>query len=86
MRPVENLVELFFTSVGRNSKLLLNVPPTREGLLHEVDVARLRGMRERLQQHGGDIKIETRPGAGFSLQLTLPVSAAAAAARQGAIA
>ena len=46
----------------------------------------LRGMRERLQQHGGDLKIETRPGAGFSLQLTLPVSAAAAAARQGAIA
>ena len=48
MRSVENLVDLFFTSVGRNSKLLLNVPPTREGLLHETDVARLRGMRERL--------------------------------------
>ena len=25
-------------SVGRNSKLLLNVPPTRDGLLHDVDV------------------------------------------------
>lgn len=48
VRSVENLVDLFFTSVGRNSKLLLNVPPTREGLLHETDVARLRGMRERL--------------------------------------
>lgn len=48
VRSVDNLVELFFTSVGRNSKLLLNVPPTREGLLHEVDVARLRGMHERL--------------------------------------
>jgi alpha-L-fucosidase len=48
VRPVENLVELYFTSVGRNSKLLLNVPPTRDGLLHEVDVARLRGMHERL--------------------------------------
>ena len=33
---------------GRNSKLLLNVPPTREGLLHPTDVSRLRGMRERL--------------------------------------
>jgi alpha-L-fucosidase len=45
VRSVENLVELYFTSVGRNSKLLLNVPPTRDGLFHEVDVARLRGMR-----------------------------------------
>ena len=46
----------------------------------------LRGMRERLQQHGGDLKIETRPGAGFCLHLTLPASAAAAAACEGAIA
>jgi alpha-L-fucosidase len=48
VRAVENLVQLYFTSVGRNSKLLLNVPPTREGLLHDTDVARLRGMRESL--------------------------------------
>ena len=48
VRLVENLVQLYFTSVGRNSKLLLNVPPTREGLLHQTDVARLGGMRERL--------------------------------------
>jgi alpha-L-fucosidase len=48
VRSVENLVDLFFTSVGRNSKLLLNVPPTRSGLLHETDVARLAGMRAAL--------------------------------------
>ena len=35
----------------------------------------LRGMRERLLQHGGDLTIETRPEAGFRLQLTLPASA-----------
>ncbi|HZX76572.1 sensor histidine kinase [Lysobacter sp.] len=46
----------------------------------------LRGMRERLQQHGGTLKIETRPGEGFCLHLTLPASAAAAAACEGAIA
>lgn len=39
----------------------------------------LRGMRERLRQHGGDLKIETRPQAGFSLELTLPASASIAA-------
>ena len=48
VRTVENLVQLYFTSVGRNSKLLLNVPPTRDGLLHDTDVARLRGMRASL--------------------------------------
>ena len=48
VRDVDNLVELFFTSVGRNSKLLLNVPPTRDGVLHPTDVSRLRGMRTRL--------------------------------------
>ena len=48
VRSVENLVELYFTSVGRNGKLLLNVPPTSEGLLHSTDVARLIGMREAL--------------------------------------
>lgn len=48
VKSAEELVELYFTSVGRNSKLLLNVPPTREGRLHERDVANLLGMRGRL--------------------------------------
>ncbi len=48
VRSVDNLVDLYFNSVGRNSKLLLNVPPTRDGLLHDVDVARLAGFQERL--------------------------------------
>ena len=49
VRTVEQLVDLYFTSVGRNSKLLLNVPPTTDGLLHDTDVSRLAGMRERLE-------------------------------------
>jgi alpha-L-fucosidase len=48
VKSAEELVGLYFTSVGRNSKLLLNVPPTREGLLHDVDVARLAELRTRL--------------------------------------
>jgi alpha-L-fucosidase len=48
VKPVDELLELYFTSVGRNSKLLLNVPPTRAGVLHETDVARLAGLRARL--------------------------------------
>jgi alpha-L-fucosidase len=48
VKTVDQLATLYFTSVGRNSKLLLNVPPTRDGLLHDVDVARLAGMHDRL--------------------------------------
>jgi alpha-L-fucosidase len=48
VRSVTNLVDLHFTSVGRNSKLLLNVPPTRNGVLHETDVSRLEGMHSAL--------------------------------------
>ncbi|AUZ53844.1 alpha-L-fucosidase [Stenotrophomonas acidaminiphila] len=43
VRTPENLLDLYFTSVGRNSKLLLNVPPTAQGLFHDNDVRALRG-------------------------------------------
>jgi len=48
VRDADNLVQLYFTSVGRNSKLLLNVPPTKAGLLHERDVSNLSAMQRRL--------------------------------------
>ena len=48
VRTVENILNLYVTSVGRNGKLLLNVPPTRDGLIHTTDVARLTEFRERL--------------------------------------
>ncbi len=50
VKSVDDLVSLYFTSVGRNSKLLLNVPPTRDGVLHETDVSTLSGMRDRLSR------------------------------------
>jgi alpha-L-fucosidase len=50
VRSVDDLVDLYFSSVGRNSKLLLNVPPTRDGLIHPTDAARLAGMRSRLDR------------------------------------
>ena len=58
VRTVDNLVELYFTSVGRNSKLLLNVPPTRDGLIHDVDAARLAGFRARRNElFGAPVKM-----------------------------
>ena len=45
VRAIDNLVGLYFTSVGRNAKLLLNVPPTRDGLIHTIDATRLLGFK-----------------------------------------
>jgi alpha-L-fucosidase len=50
VKSVDELVSIYFTSVGRNSKLLLNVPPTRDGVLHPTDVARLSGMHTELSR------------------------------------
>ena len=50
VRSTENLMELYFASVGRNANLLLNVPPTREGLFHEADVRRLADFGARVRE------------------------------------
>jgi len=43
VKTPEELAALYFNSVGRGATLLLNVPPTRDGLLAAEDVASLRG-------------------------------------------
>ena len=50
VRSVENLVDLYFKSVGRNSLLLLNVPPNDKGLLSDTDVKRLAEFRAKLDK------------------------------------
>jgi alpha-L-fucosidase len=50
VKSLEKLVDIYFTSVGRNSVLLLNVPPNNEGLIAEPDVKRLREWRSYLDQ------------------------------------
>lgn len=49
VRSPDDLIELYFSSVGRNAGLLLNVPPTTDGLLHERDVRTLAGFGTRLR-------------------------------------
>jgi alpha-L-fucosidase len=46
VKSAERLFDIYCQSVGRNSKLLLNVPPTRDGLLHPNDVASLMAFRD----------------------------------------
>jgi len=48
VKSPEKLVDIYFNSVGKNSVLLLNIPPDTSGLIHENDVRSLKGMRKML--------------------------------------
>jgi alpha-L-fucosidase len=45
VRSPAGLMDLYFSSVGRNSVLLLNIPPNREGLISDADIRSLQGWR-----------------------------------------
>jgi alpha-L-fucosidase len=47
-RSVEQLTDIYYKSVGRNSVLLLNIPPDREGRFDDRDVTRLAEWRAQL--------------------------------------
>lgn len=44
LKSVRHLMRIYYGAVGGNSLLLLNVPPTKDGLLHKRDVKRLSKM------------------------------------------
>jgi alpha-L-fucosidase len=48
VKSVEKLADIYFSSVGRNAVLLLNIPPDTRGLIHENDIKSLTGLREYL--------------------------------------
>ena len=45
-KSLNQLANIYLQSVGRNSVLLLNIPPDRRGLIADADVARLKELRE----------------------------------------
>jgi alpha-L-fucosidase len=48
VKTVDQLIDIYLGSVGRNGNLLLNLPVDRRGLVHENEVATLRAWRTRL--------------------------------------
>jgi len=50
VKTPQELVDIYYKSVGRNGTLLLNLPPDRRGLVHEADIAALKGMRATLNE------------------------------------
>lgn len=71
--PLENLMNMYYGSVGRNSTLILGVTPDNRGLLPDQDVARLK-------EFGDEIKLRfskplaERQGTGkkFELKFSAP--------------
>ncbi|MCH4553867.1 alpha-L-fucosidase [Aestuariibaculum lutulentum] len=42
VRPLEEMVDIYYESIGRNANLLLNLPVDKRGLVNENDIARLK--------------------------------------------
>ena len=50
VKSADELFDIYLSSVGRGSTLLLNVPPDRRGLIHENDVESLKKWRTMLDE------------------------------------
>lgn len=75
---LEELLEIYYKSVGRNCVLLLNVPPTDEGLLDVRDVERLREFRAALDEifdedlaSGARVAASSSRGEGYGAEKVL---------------
>jgi alpha-L-fucosidase len=73
VKTPEQLFEIYMTSVGRGSTLLLNIPPDRRGLIHENDIKALKDWRMMLYREfeldyaaGAEIKATSERGRNFS--------------------
>jgi alpha-L-fucosidase len=49
VRPLNELLHIYYSSVGGNGTFLLNIPPDTRGLFHENDVSRLKEIGEALR-------------------------------------
>ncbi len=50
VKSLGKILDIYYSSVGRNSNLLLNVPPDRRGLIHPNDSVRLMELRRTLDE------------------------------------
>lgn len=53
VKSPQKLFDIYLSSVGRGSTLLLNIPPDRRGLFHENDVSALKSFKQLLDKELG---------------------------------
>jgi alpha-L-fucosidase len=64
VKTPEQLLDIYYNSVGRGACLNLNLPPDRRGLIHENDVRSLKGFRRILDEtFATDLARSARPTA-----------------------
>jgi len=68
---LDQLLEIYYRSVGHGTQLLINIPADRRGLLPDADGARARGFGDEIRRRFGSSVAETH-GRGESLTLLLP--------------
>jgi len=73
VKTPEQLFDIYLTSVGRGSVLLLNIPPDRRGQFHENDVKALKGFKELLNNEfktdlakGSEVEATNVRGEGYN--------------------
>ena len=50
VKSLQQLLDIYYLSVGQNANLLLNFPVDRRGLIHENDVAQVMKLKEQLER------------------------------------
>jgi alpha-L-fucosidase len=68
---VDQLLEIYYRSVGRGAQLLLNIPPDRTGHIAAADAARAKAFGDEIRRRFGVSLAETH-GTGSEIVLDLP--------------
>jgi alpha-L-fucosidase len=74
LMTLDQLLEVYYRSVGRGGQLLLNIPADRRGHMPDEDFARARAFGEEIRRRFSTPVAET---GGVSRQITLPLAKAA---------
>jgi alpha-L-fucosidase len=67
VRPLDEMVDIYYESIGRNATLLLNLPVDRRGLVHENDEKRLKELVATIKE---DFKTELLSGSKITADNT----------------
>ncbi len=69
--PLENLMKMYYNSVGHNSSLILGLTPDATGLMPEPDVQRLKEFGDEIKRRFSN-PVATVSGTGKTISLKLP--------------